>query len=312
MGWGDNCSTMEEAGEEILREKEIVTQAGTYSLVLSGRDLGSAYPGMILYTLLVLSGDTVIARFRTNTFEYPPSSAITARTAAIARADEWEHDLATGHPEFLAPQDIPVLAGHPGTHPDVLILQGSPRAQGNSSILAAWAHDQVIREGSSSAVVYLDDLIIRGCIGCYQCYNTGTCTFEDDMTGLIGLVRGARLIIVCTPVYTNTVPGVLKIFFDRCQAYHAEQVITGAVPQGKRGLLFAVAGRQGEENFSCVTSVVHAFMRHLRIRPSGSVLFDDLDRTKDIRQVPGAEDRIRSAVKGALLKGEGQKERSVP
>jgi len=123
------------------------------------------------------------------------------------------------------------------------------------------------------------------------------------MTGLIGQVRGARLMIICTPVYTNTVPGMLKIFLDRCQAYHAEQVITGAVAQGRRGLLFAVAGRKGEENFACVTSVVHAFMRHLRIHPSGTVLFDDLDRTRDIRQVPGAEDRIRNAVKAALRTG---------
>lgn len=294
---------MKDAGEEILHEKEIVTQGGRFSLVLSSRDLGTAYPGMILYTLRVLSGDAVIARFRTNTFEYPPSSTIAARDAAIAKADEWEHDLVSGHPEFLEPQDIPVAGGHPGPAPDVLILQGSPRAQGNCSILAAWAQDQATRDGFSADVVYLDDLIIRGCIGCYQCYNTGTCTFEDDMTGLIGQVRGARLMIVCTPVYTNTVPGMLKIFLDRCQAWHAEQVITGAVTQGKRGLLFAVAGRKGEENFACVTSVVHAFMRHLRIRPSGTVLFDDLDRTRDIRQVPGAEDRIRSAVKAALRTG---------
>lgn len=303
---------MEDAGEEILRKREIVTPGGTFSVVLSSRDLGTAYPGMVLYTLRVLSGDAVIARFGTNTFEYPPSSGITARSAAIAKAGEWENDLVSGHPEFLAPQEVPVVTGHPGQHPDVMVLQGSPRAQGNSSILAEWGHDQAIREGSSSIVVYLDDLIIRGCIGCYQCYNTGTCTFEDDMTGLIGLLRGARLIIVCTPVYTNTVPGVLKIFLDRCQAYHAEQVITGAVPQGRRGLLFAVAGRKGAENFACVTPVVLAFMRHLGIRPFGSVLFDDLDRMRDIREVSGAEDRIRSAVKRALHTGGGPGEPPGP
>jgi len=34
------------------------------------------------------------------------------------------------------------------------------------------------------------------------------------------------------------------------------------------------------------------------------VLFDDLDRTRDIRQVPGAEDRIRNAVKTVLAGGD--------
>ena len=119
------------------------------------------------------------------------------------------------------------------------------------------------------------------------------------MTGIIRALSTARVVIVCTPVYTNTVPGSLKMVFDRCQAYHAHQVRTGH-SQGTKGLLFSVAGRKGRENFSCITRVVEAFMENIHIRPSGNVLIDDLDRAGDVRTIPGIEVQIREAVESAL------------
>jgi len=165
--------------------------------------------------------------------------------------------------------------------------------------MAGWARNAAERAGRAAEVVYIDDLTIRACIGCYQCYNTGTCIFHDDMAGIIRALSAARVIIVCTPVYTNTVPGGLKILFDRCQAYHASMMRNGHSP-GKKGLLFAVAGRKGREHFSCVARVVDAFMENIHIRPSGKVLIDDLDRAGDVRTMPGIDRQIEEAVEQVL------------
>lgn len=289
------------AGEdEILQRKEIKTPGRAYSLLLTKRDLGMHYSGMIIYTLRIFSGDVVIALFRTNTYEYPPSSPIDALGVMQAKADEWERELLSGTSEFQAwhERNAIKLSGDAGI-PEVLILQGSPRPAGNCSIMAGWAQAFAVLAGRTAEVIYLDDLTIRACIGCYQCYNTGTCIFEDDMTGIIRALFGARVVIICTPVYTNTVPGSLKIVFDRCQAYHALQVLNDH-SSGKKGLLFSVAGRKGSENFTCITRVVDAFMKNIHIRPSGTVLFDDLDRIRDIQNVPGAEQEIKQAVEKCL------------
>ena len=120
------------------------------------------------------------------------------------------------------------------------------------------------------------------------------------MTGIIRSISDARIIVICTPVFTNTVPGSLKIMIDRCQAYHACQVLTGR-RSGKKGLLFSVAGRKGQENFSCIISVIDAFMKNIHIKPSGSLLFDDLDRREDIRRIPDAEEKVRDAMKKVLM-----------
>jgi len=289
------------AGEEkILSEKVINALGRTYHLVLTGRDLGDRYPGMMIYTLQVMSGGEVIARFRTNTYEYPPSSPISASGVIQARSDEWVKELLSDPSRFLQSRER-MMIREPDDVPshEVLIFQGSPRPAGNCSVLASWAQAEAERTDSSARVVYLDDLAIRACIGCYQCYNTGACIFEDDMTGILRSISHARIIVICTPVFTNTVPGSLKIMIDRCQAYHAEQALTGK-KSGKTGLLFSVAGRQGQENFSCITRVIDAFLKNIHIKPVRSVFFDDLDRIGDIRNIPYAEEKVRDAMKKVL------------
>jgi multimeric flavodoxin WrbA len=180
------------------------------------------------------------------------------------------------------------------------VIQGSPRADGNCSILAGLAVDALVSSHHTAQVIYPHDMNIHSCIGCYQCYNTGTCTFDDDMTGILRAIRHAPLIIVCTPVYTNSVPGGLKLLIDRCQAYHAEQTLFLQSAKTKRGLLLSVAGRRGKSNFSCITSVIGAFMRNLGIEPAGELLIDGVDEMRDIRNIPDLKERIRSMVRNAL------------
>jgi len=72
---------------------------------------------------------------------------------------------------------------------DLVVLQGSPRANGNCSILAGWAVEAAHELGKTARVIYPYDMDIRSCIGCYQCYNTGSCIFDDDMSDIIGAIR---------------------------------------------------------------------------------------------------------------------------
>jgi multimeric flavodoxin WrbA len=285
-------------GEEEIGRRGITTKEGTYTLVLSQSDLSSLYPGMILYTLRLLSGDRSVILFRTNSYEYSPGSSLDPVKIAGKKMDDWEDLLKDQGPGTLLSRREEVrMPEEKG--PDVLILQGSPRANGNSGLLASWALEETEAAGFSGRVIYVNDLMVRPCIGCYQCYNTGTCTFQDDMSGVIDAFRHAALLIVCTPVYTSTVPAGLKLVIDRFQAYHAEMILAGD-SRVKRGLLFAVAGRTGEDNFTCVTRVVNDFMRNIHIIPSGSVLVDGLDQKKDIRTIPGVEEKTRELLRRTL------------
>jgi multimeric flavodoxin WrbA len=120
------------------------------------------------------------------------------------------------------------------------------------------------------------------------------------MANIIDAIRSTSLLVVCSPVYTNTVPGGLKLLIDRCQAYHAERLLSGGI-SGQRGLIFSVAGREGEENFTCIIRVISAFLRNLGIIPIGEILIDRADAIRDIRTIPGLEQQVRGKVKQHLL-----------
>jgi len=287
--------TVMEPVRELLRSREIGDGAHRVLLTLHREDFSALYPGMIRFALAVSSNEKIRAVFRTNTFEYSPLVPLKAETVAVQAADDWEEQLRTNPalffqehwPESRRKQRTPSL--------DMVVIQGSPRGDGNCSILAGWAVEAAHVLGKTVQVIYPHDLSIHCCIGCYQCYNTGFCVFDDDMDEIIDALRDTSLLVVCSPVYTNTVPGGLKLVIDRCQAYHAERVISGG-KQGQKGMLFSVAGRKGEVNFTCITRVITAFLRNLDIEPSGEILIDHIDAVKDIRTIEGMERIVKEKI----------------
>ena len=288
-----------EPARQPLKSVLVKGREAEYLLTLDREDFSALYPGMVRYVLAVREGDRLRAVFRTNTFEYSPLSPLAAGTAAHKKAAEWEQDLATDPSGIFRDEPAEPVRRPPGPATDLVIIQGSPRPDGNCSILAGWASEAAKEDGRTSRVIYPHDLDIHCCIGCYQCYNTGTCVFDDDMRAIIDAVRGARLLIICSPVYTNTVPAGLKLVIDRMQAYHAERTLSGGV-SGQKGILFSVAGRKGHDNFSCVTKVIIPFFRNLGIVLAGQVLIDSVDAIKDIRTLPGRKDEVKGLVSAGL------------
>jgi multimeric flavodoxin WrbA len=289
-------------GAYLIRREVVATPEGEFVLLLEEEDLSSIYPRLKRYSLTLEKDGSVLATFRTNTYEYGPLDPLRARSVLDRKAAGWSGALRENPREFLTrisqKSKGPVV---PEVEPDVVIVQGSPRGDGNSSILAAWAKEEAAAQEKAVEVIYPHDMTISPCIGCYQCYNTGTCTFRDEMERTIDAVRHCRLLVVCTPVYTNTVPGGLKVMIDRFQALHAERTLIA--PEGDRqagGVLLAVAGRKGLENFTCVQKVVGPFMRNIGIEPRGEVLVDGTDETGDIRQVSGLESRVKGLVRSLL------------
>jgi multimeric flavodoxin WrbA len=292
---------LREQAMDTVFSRDITTGSGIYTLTIEREDLSSVYPGFIRYTLAAKAGGKTYALFRTNSYEYSPAVPLTAEKVVFDLAQEWEQDLVSDQERFLKVRAI----RHSGTSSphgtDVVILQGSPRADGNCSIIAGWAVAAAKESKKTVRVIYPHDLNIHSCIGCYQCYNTGTCTFDDDMGEIINAIRQASLLIVCSPVYTNSVPGGLKLLIDRCQAYHAELTIRRHPPITKRGLLFSVAGRRGRSHFACVTNVVIPFFKNISIRPSGELLIDGVDELRDVRSIKDMEQNVREMVHTCLI-----------
>jgi multimeric flavodoxin WrbA len=97
----------------------------------------------------------------------------------------------------------------------ILILKGSPRRKGNSSVLADQVRAGAEGVGAEVESVYLHGLDIQPCDGCFFCESTNVCVVEDDMQSLYPKLRKADAIVIASPVYWFTYSAQVKLCVDR-------------------------------------------------------------------------------------------------
>ena len=97
----------------------------------------------------------------------------------------------------------------------VLIINGSPRVGGNTSI----ALDEMVKvfeaEGVETEVVQIGNKDIRGCIACGSCFEKGKCVFDDVVNELAPKFEAADGLVVASPVYYASANATLIACLDR-------------------------------------------------------------------------------------------------
>jgi len=97
----------------------------------------------------------------------------------------------------------------------VVIINGSPRKDGNTSI-AIEEMEKVFKENGIEYETYLvGNKNIRGCIGCGSCRRSGRCAFNDIVNEVAISFEKADGLVVATPVYYASPNGTLVAFLDR-------------------------------------------------------------------------------------------------
>ncbi len=97
----------------------------------------------------------------------------------------------------------------------VLLINGSPKAKGNT----AFALDQMAQvfaaEGVETELLHIGNQAIRGCIACGSCFKTGKCVFDDAVNAAAEKFQEADGIVVGSPVYYASANATLAAFLDR-------------------------------------------------------------------------------------------------
>ena len=97
----------------------------------------------------------------------------------------------------------------------VLILNGSPKANGNTAFALSQMVDVFTQAGVETEVVQVGSRNIRGCTGCGSCYTTRKCVFDDLVNEVAGKLEECDGIVVGSPVYYASPNGTLLSFLDR-------------------------------------------------------------------------------------------------
>lgn len=100
----------------------------------------------------------------------------------------------------------------------VLILNGSPRKNGNISELLAQEKEKIKAKNPDCQffIENVSELKFNFCSGCMSCRSKGKCIYPyDDAHRVAEEINDCQLIIVGTPVYWGNMNGKLKCLFDR-------------------------------------------------------------------------------------------------
>ena len=121
----------------------------------------------------------------------------------------------------------------------VLLLNGSPRANGNTALALAEMCKVFAENGIQTEVVQVGNKPVRGCIACGKCAETGKCVFDDLVNETAPKFAECDGLVIASPVYFASANGTLTAFLDRLfYSSHSDKRM-------KVGASVAVARRAG-------------------------------------------------------------------
>ena len=97
----------------------------------------------------------------------------------------------------------------------VLIINGSPRVNGNTAI-AIREMEHIFKEsGVEVETVQIGNKDVRGCIACGHCFKAGKCVFDDVVNELASKFEEADGLVIASPVYYASANATLIACLDR-------------------------------------------------------------------------------------------------
>lgn len=104
---------------------------------------------------------------------------------------------------------------------NILILNGSPRANGNTAAMTRAFMEGAEAAGHEVTEIQVGRKKIAGCLGCEYCHTkgNGSCVQKDDMEEVYEALRQADMLVFASPVYYFTMSGQLQNAIDRTYAF---------------------------------------------------------------------------------------------
>lgn len=167
---------------------------------------------------------------------------------------------------------------------NVIVLQGSPRKQGNTKQFSSCFMDELRRidaGGFHVEEVWLYDLEIKPCLACKRCQSVPDrmgCVQKDDMDALFHRCLEADLIVISTPIYAFFATAPVKAFLDRfiyaSGKYYGPERLP-PLTAGKRCAVLATAGYPGDYAVSPFSDSVKKICKHIGMEYLGTATARD-------------------------------------
>lgn len=103
---------------------------------------------------------------------------------------------------------------------NILILNGSPRPNGNTAAMVRAYASGAAEAGHTIHIVDVCKKKIGGCLACEYCHTKGNgkCIQQDDMQEVYPLLEEAEMIVLASPIYYHSFSGQLQCAINRIYA----------------------------------------------------------------------------------------------
>ena len=120
----------------------------------------------------------------------------------------------------------------------VILLNGSPHANGCTATALKEMIKVFQEEGIETELIHVGNKSIRGCISCNRCSETGKCVFDDLVNEVAPKFAEADGLVVGSPVYYAGPNGTILSFMDRLfysTSFSKQMKVGAAVVSCRRG-----------------------------------------------------------------------------
>ncbi len=97
----------------------------------------------------------------------------------------------------------------------VLILNGSPRENGNTSVAISEMEKFFAQENVEYETIRVGNMNIRGCLACGACSKLRKCVIDDEVNEIAKKFEAADGLVVASPVYFASANATLIALLDR-------------------------------------------------------------------------------------------------
>lgn len=120
----------------------------------------------------------------------------------------------------------------------VLMINGSPRAKGNTYTALCEMEKIFVGEGIETEILHVGNKDIRGCIACGFCKEKGKCVFDDLVNETASKLEECDGLVVGSPVYYASANATLIAFLTRLYystSFDKSMKVGAAVVAARRG-----------------------------------------------------------------------------
>lgn len=169
----------------------------------------------------------------------------------------------------------------------IVILNGSPRKNGNTSALVKAFTEGAESAGNTVTEFFLDSMEIHGCKGCFGGHSSKECPCvqKDDMAQIYPAVKECDVVVLATPLYYWNMSGQIRTAIDRLFALEEGD---GNFLRGRDRACALLMVAEGS-GFEDVLVYYNHLMEHLRWKNLGHVLSGGNMNVGDIAGKPELE-----------------------